>query len=232
LLNPDYTWIFECVSSVNKVVVEYPEGIVLLGCRSIVSGKEQKDPTDHLGISVPNIANVIPRPTRHLISTIDDIINFVKNRPPKTAEGVVLCDSKFKRIKIKNPDYVLASKSRDILLSSRRNMVLYILAEKIDDMAPYLDKETLDEVERTRVKLLIHFDNMDRLFDLCKSSAGNDRKAFAGQVMLLKYDTKYFFDRFIGKTSDARSFYVEQAKSEKISTKTLDYLDDRVRALP
>lgn len=232
MLSPDYTWMFEVVSTVNKVVVEYQEGIILLGCRSIWTGRESEDPTQHFGISVPSIADIIPRPKTHSLATIDDIIKFVNNRPPKEAEGVVLRDSNFNRVKIKNPDYVLASKSRDMLLSSRRNMIFYILAEKIDDMLPHLDKETLAEVERTRVKLMTHFDNMDRVYDSAKSNAGSDRKAFASEVVVLKYDTKYFFDRFIGKTKNCRTFYVEQAKSEKISTKTLDYLDDQVRVLP
>lgn len=232
LLHPDYTWMFEVVSNVNKIVVVYEEGIILLGCRSIISGKEQIDPTAHFGLSVPNISDLVPRPIRHTISTIDDIVTFVKNRPAKQAEGVVLCDSEFRRIKIKNPDYVLASKSRDILLSSRRNMIFYILAEKIDDISPYLDQETLDEVDRTRVKLLQVFDKKDRIYDECKSLAGNDRKAFAGQVTLMKLDTKYFFDRFIGKTKNARSFYNEQAKSDAISTRTLDYLDEQAKAIP
>jgi hypothetical protein len=212
--------------------VDYPEGIVLLGCRSIWTGIEEHDPTLHFGISVPSIADMIPRPRVHSLSTIDDIIKFVNSRPPKEAEGVVLRDSRFNRIKIKNPEYVLASKSKDMLLSSRRNMIFYILAEKVDDLLPHLDQETLAEVERTRNRLMTHFDNMDRIYDTVKHHAGSDRKAFASEIVVLHYDTKYFFDRFIGKTKNCRSFYVEQAKSEKISTKTLDYLDNQVRALP
>lgn len=234
LLNPDYTWIFEVVSSVNKVVVVYDDGIVLLGCRSIISGKEKPDPTEFLGISVPNIADLIPRPQLHTLSSIDDIVTFVKNRPPKSAEGVVLRDSKFNRVKIKNPDYVIASKSRDILLSSRRNMIEYILAEKIDDISPYLDKETMDEVDRTRTKLLQVFDSFDRNYDIAFrcSDNGKDRKAFAGQVMLLKLDSKPFFDRLIGRCGKAREYYTTLAKAEKISSKTLDHLDSLVKETP
>lgn len=224
LLDSDFTWIFELVSPVNKVVVEYNEGIVLLGCRSVLSGKEQLEPTEHIRMTVPNISDVIPRPACHSAVTIEEIIEFVKNRPPKSAEGVVLVDSKWNRSKIKNPGYVAASKTRDVLMSSRRNMIEYILAEKIDDMIPYMDAETLSEMERTRAGLVDLFSQMDQQYKIWKSQV-DTRKGFAELVSLSKYDNKPFFELWEKKFSSTKDHYVRLAKSEKISSRALDHLD-------
>ncbi len=234
MLDPNFTWMFELVSNVNKVVVSYDEGIVLLGCRSIWTGKEQVDPSQYFGITVPSIADIIPRPKVHSLSSIEDIVKFVNERKGTEAEGVVLRDSKFNRVKIKNPEYVLASKSRDMLLSSRRNMIHYILAEKIDDVMPLLDKETASAVEKARIDLMHIFDSMDRNYDIAYncSDQGRDRKAFARQVMMLKYNSKCFFDRLIGKCTSAKDFYMTLAKSDKISTSNLDHLDKLIKDLP
>lgn len=224
-LDRDATWMFELTSNVNKVVVKYAEeGVTLLGCRHVPSGKEKSRVEEHIKPVISNILSLFPRPERHQIESIDQIVQFVGSRGAQEAEGVVLVDSNWNRIKIKNPSYVLASKSRDMLLSSRRNMIQCILAEKIDDIMPYIDVDVIVEVEKCRQKLVALFDDMDTAYTIWRAQVST-RKDFAGLVALSKYDNKPFFELWEKKYTTTREHYKRLAKSDKISARALDHLD-------
>lgn len=228
LLDVNFTWMFELTSPINKVVVKHDkDGIILLGCRSIVSGKEKDDPFAHIRLSVPSLRDVLVRPARFPIDNVEDITNFVMSRSGGDHEGVVIVDYEWNRVKIKNPDYVLRSKTREILLSSRRNMIEYILAEKIDDILPMLDADVAEACEKARLGLVKLFDDMDAQYKVWRGAVST-RKEFAGLVALSHYDNKPFFELWEKKFESTRDHYVRLAKSGRISPRALDHLDSMI----
>lgn len=98
-LNKDYTYIFELVSPYNEVVIKY--GINKLyhtGTRNNLTGEEY------------NLNIGIIQPNRFNLSTFDDCIDAVNklniDSDHVTAEGFVVVDKDFHRIKIKSPVYI------------------------------------------------------------------------------------------------------------------------------
>ncbi|HEY9745493.1 MAG TPA: RNA ligase [Oculatellaceae cyanobacterium] len=82
--------------------------------------------------------------------TPNSVFDFVLSRSHLEYEGLVVRDSDFNRIKIKNPEYVLASKIKDGAVKSPRSLLKAILSGKDDDIRPLLPesfKEKLDKIK-------------------------------------------------------------------------------------
>ena len=100
-LNHDYTYIFELVSPYNRIVVKYPEiKLYHTGTRNNITGEEY------------NIDIHIQKPKEYKISTFDNAIKAATalNSDPSqvNAEGFVVVDKNWHRIKIKSPEYLAA----------------------------------------------------------------------------------------------------------------------------
>ena len=100
-LNKNYTYIFELVSPYNKIVVEYPEiKLYHTGTRNNITGEEY------------NIDIGIQKPKEYSISTFEDTIKAAaalnENTSQVNAEGFVVVDKNWHRIKIKSPEYLAA----------------------------------------------------------------------------------------------------------------------------
>ena len=100
-LNKNYTYIFELVSPYNKIVVEY--SIIKLyhtGTRNNITGEEY------------DIFIGVQRPQRFPISTFEEAITAAANLNASAsdvkAEGFVVVDKNWHRIKIKSPEYLAA----------------------------------------------------------------------------------------------------------------------------
>lgn len=103
LLDPEYTYIFELTSPLTRVVIDYGSEarLTLLGKRNSKTGEE-----------------VIPsemywaRPKEYPIHSLADCIHAAEalaaneNEDEVTAEGYVVVDANFNRIKVKSPAYV------------------------------------------------------------------------------------------------------------------------------
>lgn len=93
-LNPNYTYMFELVSPYNKVVISYPEIIINhIGTRDNITGQEYD-----LDIG-------IRKPTQYPIHTLEDCVKAASNLP-NDAEGYVVVDKYWRRVKVKNPIYL------------------------------------------------------------------------------------------------------------------------------
>ena len=100
-LTHDYTYIFELVSPYNRIVVEYPEiKLYHTGTRSNITGEEYNT---NIGIQ---------KPKEYSISTFEDAIKAAaalnENTSQVNAEGFVVVDKDWHRIKIKSPEYLAA----------------------------------------------------------------------------------------------------------------------------
>lgn len=93
-LNQDYTYIFELVSPYNKVVISYPEIIINhIGTRSNVTGEEF------------DIDIGIRKPAEYPIHSLVDCVKAASELP-NDAEGYVVVDKYWRRVKVKNPVYL------------------------------------------------------------------------------------------------------------------------------
>lgn len=97
----DYTYIFELVSPYNRIVVEYPEiKLYHTGTRSNITGNEY------------NLNIGVQKPKEYPISTFEDAIKAAaalnNSASHVDAEGFVVVDKDWHRIKIKSPEYLAA----------------------------------------------------------------------------------------------------------------------------
>ena len=99
LLNRLFTYIFELVSPDNQVVLKYPEArLYHLGTRNNLTGEEI---SNSIGIQ---------RPKEYPLHSLSDCEKAVENLNTDTfpdAEGFVVVDANWHRIKIKSPEYLI-----------------------------------------------------------------------------------------------------------------------------
>lgn len=141
-LDTNITYVFELCSLYNRIVVEYPESkIFFLGARNNLTLQEY-DSSDPIIFEQINCVNKI---REYSFNNINDIVNWVSEQNPLHHEGVVVRDSQFNRIKVKNAQYVAFSRAKDNL-SSNRNCLRLILSGKEDDILPAIPQEMADNI--------------------------------------------------------------------------------------
>lgn len=209
-LDKDITYVFELTSPFNRIVVAYNEcSITLLAARSLLSHEE-------LDITTLNVQGV-PKVGSYPLRNLEDIQNFVASQNPLEYEGVVVLDSNFNRIKVKSPSYVALHKSIDILGSSDRNCMEWILAGKDDDVMVALPPIIQDNLIQLKTSYATWLKDQEALYHVIKSEAtaqGPDKKTFA--LTVNKHKPSFpaiFFQLFDGKASSVRDF-VDRAKRE------------------
>lgn len=129
-LDTTRTYMFELCTPMNKVVVTHHNyGVTLIGCRDTQTGHEYWPHTVAQDLGVPHVE-------RFRFGHTDEMLEFVRNRNPQEYEGIVACEEhgpgKFRRIKIKNAQYLAYSRLRDAV-ESPRNVMMLILGENLDD---------------------------------------------------------------------------------------------------
>lgn len=99
LFKPGFTYMFELTSPWNQVVVQWNETKVwFIGVRDNSTGKETRF-SDH------ELSKVFDTPTVFSMRSFDDVVKAAKELPDDE-EGYVVCDSGFRRVKVKSPRYV------------------------------------------------------------------------------------------------------------------------------
>ena len=111
-LNINYTYCFELTTPYNRIVVNYTNcGITLLAARNMQTMQEENPAVIGKAIGVPVVQ-------AHTYTTVEELLNWVSSLNPLEHEGVVVRDSNFNRIKVKNAAYVAYNKLHDRLGSS------------------------------------------------------------------------------------------------------------------
>lgn len=224
-LDKSYTYCFELTTPYNRIVVNYPNnGVTLLAARNLRTMKEEIP--HQLGIvtilSVPAVQT-------YRYSSINELVDWVSSLNPMEHEGVVVRDSQFNRIKVKNALYVAYNKVRDTLATSERNCVELILAEKDDDVIPMLPEEIVKNLKKIKAGVQIAIKKHDEAYQLAKSEADailpGDKKTFA--ILITKNKdlwTAPFFQMFDGKASSMKDFIMKSKKDGTWSNSFLDKL--------
>jgi len=106
VLNPEFTYIFELVHPITRIVVKYEKpGVYLIGIRNNKTGKEI-DTFDEKNEQVAKVVALgIKQPKIFSLATPEEII-AAANELSADQEGFVVRDSEFRRVKIKSPLYL------------------------------------------------------------------------------------------------------------------------------
>lgn len=214
-LNKEVTYVFELVSPYNQIVVNYPEPrAYLLAARHTSSGQELDPET----IRIPHVRRPKTWPLKDAVA----IGAFVNTLNPHEFEGTVICDSKFRRMKIKSMAYVLAHKSKDTVTASPRNALEAIILEKIDDVIPLVPKEVGEKMLKMQAAYAQYVKNIDENVARFRAEADGSRKRFAEQVMLSGDWTAPYFNLWENHARSAREWIRTTCEKSKLSSTSLD----------
>jgi len=227
-MNVNLTYCFELTTPYNRIVVEYPKcGITLLAVRDIHTLEELNPDT----LSSHYSALPVPVVKAYTYNSVDELVNWVSSLNPMEHEGVVVRDSNFNRIKLKNAAYVAFNKLNDKLGSSERNLMEFILLEKDDDVAGFLPEEIVNNMNKIKSGLIIALQKHDEAFQKAlaeaTAQAPGDKKTFA--ILVTKDKTMWtapFFAMWDGKASSMKEFIQKNRKDGTWGDSFLDRILD------
>ena len=138
-LDKTKTYIFELVSPLTKIVIDYGEtSLYHIGTRSNITGEEFQD---DIGIKKPKSYQLTD-----LNSCISAVMEMNRASEDIEEEGFVVVDKFFRRIKIKSPDYLVRNKILQTSVISKQECVemlltnsprIKILTEARPNLVPY-----------------------------------------------------------------------------------------------
>lgn len=237
-LDKNFTYCFELTTPYNRIVVEYKNnGVTLLAVRSMLTYLEMIPTTSILTECLKNV----PIVQAHTYTSVNDLLEWVSSLNPMEHEGVVVRDSHFNRIKVKNAAYVAHNKLRDTLGTSERNCLELILLEKDDDVISMLPEEIVNNLKNIKENLKVTVRIYDHTYDIISSLADiemlsasgvakADKRTFAitlnKMAPTLKIWSAPFFQRFDGKNSGMKDFINKNKKDGTWSDSFLDKILD------
>jgi hypothetical protein len=216
-LSKEHTYVFELVSRYNQIVVDYPDPrVYLLAVRHLQTGEEVH----------PDAVRIqhVRRPRTWPLRDAASVGAFVNAMSPSELEGAVVCDSKFRRMKIKSVAYVLAHKSKDTVTASPRNALEAIILEKIDDVVPLVPKDVGEKMLRMQGAYAQYCKGVDDNVARFMLDAAGSRKRFAEQVLLSGDWQAPYFNLWERRASSAREWIRSTCEKGKLSTGSLDVI--------
>lgn len=236
-LNKRITYCFELTTPYNRIVVNYPDcRVTLLAARlhydvdDDLKAFEEISPKS-LATGMKNyepILSGVPIVGWHAYNSMQELVDWVSTLNPMEHEGVVVVDSNFNRIKVKNAAYVAYNKLHDRLGSSERNCMEFILLEKDDDVKAFLPEEIVKNMETLKQGLqnaLAKYDAVYELIQLNMNALGDGatQKDFALMVNNHKeLWSSPFFQIRAGKASSMRDFIQKNRKDGTWADSFLD----------
>jgi hypothetical protein len=228
-LAKECTYCFELTTPYNRIVVEYKtNGVALLAIRNLVTLNEIA--TDHPYWDT--LPRSLPFVQAYTYTSVEDLVNWVSSLNPIEHEGVVVRDSKFNRIKVKNAAYVAYNKLHDCLGLSERNCMEFVLLEKDDDVAPFMPPEIVENMQKLKKGLQKSFMKYDSVYNLITlnlkaSGLEGNKKEFA--LLVTKHKDLWhapFFAMWDGKASSLKDFIQQNRKDGTWGDGFLDRLLD------
>lgn len=144
-LNTNYTYMFELVSPINRIVIPYETtDIYYLGRREKYTDKEYP-----FFLEDPNIVfgKNIKTPKVYRMNTLSQVLS-VSADLPWDEEGYVVCDKLCNRVKIKSPKYVLAHYNLTNRAVSFKNFVQIVLQGEVEEFKQYAVPDILATLNR------------------------------------------------------------------------------------
>jgi len=227
------TYCFELTTPYNRIVVDYQDcKITLLAVRNL-DDLHELNPASMALVHMGNVPCV--RAYTHMY--MDELVNWVSSLNPLEHEGVVVRDSKFNRIKVKNAAYVAYNKLHDRLGSSERNLMEFILLEKDDDIISALAPEIGANMVKLKDGLQKSIHEHDLVWDVAKAYVDTvnpgSKKEFALAVQKAVEHGKTInrfiwsaplFQMFDGKVSSMKDFIMKSRKDGTWNDSFIDKL--------
>lgn len=241
-LNKKITYCFELTTPYNRIVVNYPDcRVTLLAARKMYIDENcfyysefdlQSLFSSNLDFT-PKPFNLcgVPIVKAYKYTSVNELLDWVSTLNPMDHEGVVVIDSQFNRIKVKNAAYVAYNKARDSLATSERNCLELILQEKDDDVKSFLPEEIVNNLVKIKAGFVVAIKQYDEHYQKClqeaNSIAPGDKKTFAITVTKDKsFWSAPFFQMFDGKASSMKDFIQRNRKDGTWADSFIDKLLD------
>jgi len=209
-LDPDYTYMFELTTPVNRVVVIYEEFKTwLIGCRHTKTGKEVDVRTLDIGISLPRIYD---------FNTINDIQSFLSEVKDFNFEGFVSVDEDFKRVKIKSEKYLVAHRVASNV-STDIHLAEIVLNKMDDDLQAYLSEYQKKRIDDLKAGFASYCQKSDAVFERYKHLP---RKEFALSISKEGLPTAPLFVMFTGKSKSTMDYFLSSKKNGVFSRPALE----------
>ena len=179
------TFFFELTSHWNKVVIDYPENITLLGARDNFTHQELTPEETKARFNIP-----LDIPNKFSIEnkSIEEVQAFVKTFN-RDHEGIVLVDKNFNRLKMKGDQYLQLHRlkgqsgtlsTEDEIWNAFQQSMLDDIYANFPELAPAINKH-LDNVKKVMSFFDETFDKYRKL--LPKDGSKESRKDYALAVM-------------------------------------------------
>lgn len=171
-LHKNTTYMFELCTEQNQIVVKY-DGykLFLLGSRNTMTGVEYSINDFKMGFPIPTVPE-------YSLSSTTDMIDFVTERNPTEFEGIVACDSQFRRVKVKNAGYMALSRVKDSATKSPRGLMQMILVEKLDDLIPLLPEYLVERATNLQDGYRKLVQGYNAMYEKCKAEADEESPIF------------------------------------------------------
>jgi hypothetical protein len=177
-LNKEYTYLFELVSPITKIVVNYDETDIYYLASIHNETKEEK---------VFDIR--VNRPKSYSFKSLNDIIDNAE-KLPFNEEGYVVKDKYNNRLKIKSPAYVAAHTMAANGNISKERLFQFIREEKVDDFISFFPeyKKQIDSIKK-------EYDEMLYIIEKTYNEIYNkddSQKEFAMKALKYSYNSALF----------------------------------------
>lgn len=204
-LNVGTTYVFELTTPHNRVVVKYIEhNVTLLAMRDLETGLE-------LDLeSTKQWLDFVSFPRSYSLGSIEELVEYVNKQDPQSLEGVVVMGPNFERMKVKSVAWVLSSKAKDLLTTSRRRGLEAILNGTIDDVIPIVDKSTSDALMKMRDDVNVFVNDIDAQYRALREGK-NTVKEFALAVQATGAWSGPMFAMWHGKASSTADWLVKHS---------------------
>lgn len=190
-----------------------------------------KENTPQAMIPVPYTLQGVPIVKSYTYSSLEDIVNWVSSLNPLEHEGVVIRDSNFNRIKVKNAAYIVYNKLHDRLGSSERNLMEFILLETDDDIISALAPEigiNMLKIKSGLQSTIMKYDGVYNLMMMALKALGEEKSKKEFALLVVKnHPTMWsapFYQMFNGKVSNMKDFIQKNKKEGTWSDSFLDKL--------
>ena len=189
-LDRELCYVCELCSLNNRVVRHYPEPAMYL-----LTAYIDENEVPHKTLWNEALSYFFSTPTRYDFKSIDQVHSFLRNKSEDDAtyEGVVLCDSKFQRWKVKSPTYLSLHKlwCNGAGLYNPSSLLPFVLSGEESELLVYFP-EARDNFEQVKQKVNAAYEDMMQLWNATRTI--ENQKEFAMAIVGKTPFTGILFD--------------------------------------